>query len=210
MRYVRRVAPIGLLIAIVVFSLTLLGRDLAFHAVPIRWTGEPARLAEILGISPGSEVAELGAGSGALIVELATSVAPGGRAFATERTADQRSAIMKRALDRDVDVVVLAAPDLATNLPDACCDAIVMRMVLHHIADVRLYAHSVRRAVKPGGRVAIIDFAPGALPHLTDSHGVAADRVVEAFGEAGFALTGRDATWGGRTYLVVFTPIAEP
>jgi ubiquinone/menaquinone biosynthesis C-methylase UbiE len=151
-------------------------------------------------------VAEIGAGSGALIVELATHVGREGKALATERTAQQREAIAQRARAAGLAISVLEAPDLTTNLPDGCCNAIVMRLVLHHIVDLRPYARSVRRALKLGGRLAIIDFAPGALPHLADNHGVAADLAVAAFREAGFRLVSRDDAWGGRTYLLVLAP----
>ena len=194
---------VGLCAGVIGIAVTLFGRDLAFHAIPSRWTGESLRLADILALRPGDAVAEVGAGSGALIIELATVVAPGGKAFATERTAGQRDLILRRAAAAEVKLSVLEAPDLATNLPDGCCDAIVMRMVLHHIADRRAYAASLRRAVQRDGQVAIIDFPPGALPHLTHDHGVAPDVVIAAFQEAGFTLNFRDDDWGGRTYIVV-------
>jgi SAM-dependent methyltransferase len=201
------IASIGLLVGVAGIAFTPLASDLAFHAIPIRWTGEPRRLASALDLRSGDAVAEIGSGGGALIVELAAHVGTEGKAFATERTAHQRDAIAQRARDAGLVVSVLEAPDLTTNLPDGCCDAVVMRLVLHHITDLRTYARSLRRAVKPGGRVAIIDFAPGALPHLADNHGVGADVAVAALREAGFTLASRDDAWGGRTYLLVLAPV---
>ncbi len=187
-----------------VFAATPFGRDVMFHFVPIAWTGEAARLAAVLGITPGAAVADIGAGNGALITELARIVGPQGRAFATERTADRREAIQSRAVAAAVAVSVIEAGDHATNLPGGCCDAVTMRMVLHHIADPGAFARDLRRAVRDGGRVGIIDFLPGALPHLADDHGVGPDTVVAAFEAAGFETVARDLRWGGRTYLIVF------
>jgi hypothetical protein len=65
----------------------------AIHAVPLDWTGEAGRLAQILELPEDSAVAEIGAGNGALIVALAAAVAINGTAFATERTAKQRQAM---------------------------------------------------------------------------------------------------------------------
>jgi len=200
------VVTVGVVAGLVGIGITPLGRDLAFHAVPIRWTDEPLRLANALDLQPGDAVAEIGAGSGALIVELANRIGPGGKAFATERTPNQRDAIARRAVAAGIALSVLEAPDLATNLPDGCCDGIVMRMVLHHITDLPVYARSLRHAVKNDGRVAVIDFAPGALPHLTDDHGVAADVAITAFRAAGFALVSRKDKWGGGTYLLILAP----
>jgi ubiquinone/menaquinone biosynthesis C-methylase UbiE len=162
-------------------------------------------LAARLQLEPGDTVADIGAGSGALIVELARHVGPQGAAYATERTPDQRQRIAARAASAPVPVTVVEAGDQTTNLPDACCDAIAMRMVMHHIADPAAFARDLRRSVRSGGRVAIIDFAPGALPHLTDDHGIEAGRLVEAFHSAGFTATARSDGWGGRTFLLVFT-----
>lgn len=187
-----------------VFGAVPLGRDVLFHALPIRWTGEAERLAAALNLSPGHTVADIGAGEGALVVELARHVGARGRAFASERTPEQRQRIAERASRSGVAVSVIDAADRATNLPDACCHAVTMRMVLHHVGEPEIFARDLRRSLRSGGRVGIVDFAPGALPHLADDHGVGPDRVIDAFTAAGFAVEARDDRWGGRTFLIVF------
>jgi ubiquinone/menaquinone biosynthesis C-methylase UbiE len=184
---------------------TPFGRDVLFHVMPLRWTGEAQRLASVLQLRAGSAVADVGAGSGALIIELARIAGPHGQAYASERTSEQRRKIEDRAAASGVSVAVVAAAERATNLPDACCDAITMRMVMHHIADAGAFARDLRRAIRPTGRIGLIDFAPGALPHLAADHGVPQERVVAIFAEAGFDVAARH-DWGGRTYLMVFRP----
>lgn len=203
----RRIAITSLGIVLgggLVFAATPLGRDLLFHTMPFGWTGEADRLAAALQIGRGSAVADIGAGNGALIIELARRVGPDGRAYASELTAGQRQRIADRADAAGAPVSVIEAAERSTNLPDACCAAIVMRMVMHHVSDRGLFARDLRRSVRPGGRVAIIDFSPGALPHLAADHGVNQDEVVAAFAAAGFAVAARDDNWGGRTFLIVF------
>jgi ubiquinone/menaquinone biosynthesis C-methylase UbiE len=187
------------------FVATPFGRDLMFHVLPLRWTGEPERLARALAIGPGSTIADIGAGNGALAIELSRIVGANGQALATERTEEQRQRIAERARASGTTVTVVAAADAATNLPDACCDAVTMRFVMHHIADLPAFARDLRRTLRPGGRAAIIDFAPGAMPHLAAAHGVDQDAVTAAFKEAGFTRSMRDDQWGGRSYLIVFT-----
>jgi SAM-dependent methyltransferase len=187
-----------------VFAVTPLGRDLLFHVLPVNWTGEATRLGAALGIRPGSAIADIGAGNGALIVELAKLVGPEGAAFATERTPEQRQRITDRATSAGVRVSVVEAADRSTHLPDGCCDAITMRMVMHHIADPETFARDLRRSLRRGGRVGILDFAPGAMPHLTSDHGSDPAGVVAAFTSAGFSVQSRDDRWGGRTFLIVF------
>lgn len=192
------------LVAIAVVAVTPVGRDARFHLLPLRWTGEATRLAAALDLKPGDRIADIGAGSGALTIELARVVGPQGRVYATERTPEQRDAIAARASPAPVVVEVLEAPDRTTGLPDQCCDAIVLRLVLHHITGHESYAVDLARALRPGGRVAIIDFAPGALPFLANDHGVSPEPVINAFAAAGLTLQSRHDDWGGRTYLVVF------
>jgi ubiquinone/menaquinone biosynthesis C-methylase UbiE len=202
-----RLALIGAGLALgtgAVFAGTRFGRDLVFHVLPIAWTGEADRLAAALNITAGSVIADVGGGNGALIVALAHIVGPHGHAFVSERTAEQRQAIAARAKSAAVAVTTIEAADRATNLPDSCCDAITMRMVMHHIADPGTFAKDLRRAIRPGGRVGIIDFGPGALPHLAGDHGLSPARVVSVFEDAGFRVAARDDNWGGRTYLIVF------
>lgn len=203
----KQIAVTGLAMVVggaAVFAATPLGRDVIFHLMPIAWTGEAARLAEALQIKPGAVVADVGAGGGELIVELSRLVTAEGHAYATEKTPEQRRRIQDRAAAAGAAVTVIAAGEQGTNLPDACCDAITMRMVMHHIADPAAFAVDLRRSLRPGGRVGIIDFAPGALPHLADDHGIPADRVIGQFTAAGFEVAARHDDWGGRSYLMVF------
>jgi SAM-dependent methyltransferase len=54
-------------------------------------------------------------------------------------------------------VTVIEGAEAATNLPDACCDAIFLRNVYHHITAVDAFNRSLVASLKPGGRLAIID-----------------------------------------------------
>jgi SAM-dependent methyltransferase len=101
-------------------------------------------------------------------------------------------------------IVVVEAKERSTNLQPGCCSAIYMRNVLHHIDDWRAYADDLRRTVRPGGIVAIIDFAPGAMFLLARDRGAPPDRVIETFTAAGFRIERRVDDWGGKTYLLAF------
>jgi ubiquinone/menaquinone biosynthesis C-methylase UbiE len=184
----------------------IVGRDAWFHLRPMSWSDEPARLARHLGIVRGHHVADIGAGTGALAVELAHLVGPGGVTFASEMSADKRASIAARAAAQGVGwIQVFEGRAHETALPDACCDAVVMRMVAHHIADFSGFAVDLHRVVKPGGRLGVIDFPPGAIPHLGRDHGSRADALSAALVQAGFRPVERDDHWGGRTYLLVFS-----
>ena len=177
----------------------------SFFVLPFTWTDEPARLVDLLGIRPGDRVADIGAGDGAHAVAVARLVGQGGEVLATDLDPDRRRTIADRAAREDSsNLRVIEAAEDTTNLPDGCCQAIYMRTMLHHVADHTEYAKSVVRSLRPGGRVAVIDFAPGRLWFHGPDHGVLPDAVLSAFTAAGCTLLHRDDQWGGPTFLMVF------
>ena len=179
----------------------------AFFYAPFAWTKEPARLGEALGLRPGMRIADIGAGSGALALEMASLVGGNGLVYATELDPERRAAIARRLQSAAArHVVVVAGDEHATRLPDACCDAIYMRAVFHHVHDRPAFALSVAQALRPEGRVAVIDFAPGTLWFHGRDHGVDRDAIVRAFVAAGLRVRERADDWGGGMFLVVFEP----
>ena len=71
-------------------------------------------------------------------------------------------------------VTVIEGSVSSTNLPAGCCDAILIRDAFHHFTDPDAINKSVAAALKPGGRLAIIDFPP--RPKSSVPEGVPADR----------------------------------
>jgi SAM-dependent methyltransferase len=54
---------------------------------------------------------------------------------------------------------VVGGPEVDLGLPETCCDSIVLRGVYHHVTKPLEIDASLRRSLKPGGRLAVIDFA---------------------------------------------------
>ena len=157
---------------------------------------DAARLAKALELTAGRSVADIGAGAGELTVALARVVGPTGRLYATELEAGRLRAIRRAAESARVkNVTVLEAHATRTNLPDRCCDALIMRHVYHHIKNPGLMNKSLYQSLKPGGRLAIIDFAPDSAESADptrrsdgEQHGVTPPTVVRELREAGFEL----------------------
>jgi cyclopropane fatty-acyl-phospholipid synthase-like methyltransferase len=176
-----------------------------YYAAPLAWTGEPQRLAAALAVTAGSSVADIGAGGGAMAEAMARMVGERGLVYATELSSAQRDDIARRVAGARLDNVrVIAAGAVDTGLPPQCCDAVYMRTVFHHLSDRTAFAASVRGAVRPGGRIAVIDFAPGTLWFHGADHGVTPDQVRAAFWEAGWRLREQVDDWGGGMFLQVF------
>src|SRR5688572_8382518 len=133
MSFVKWVAVLGVL-GIVGSGVVLYGSFGAF--LPWREDAEAERLAGVLRLGPGQRVAEIGAGGGRFTVAFARTVGSSGHVYSTELSPEQRHATSERiAATGLTNVTVLEGAPAATNLPDACCEVIVMRSVYHHLAD---------------------------------------------------------------------------
>jgi SAM-dependent methyltransferase len=155
---------------------------------------EIPQLAELLELKPGMSVADVGAGFGAWTMGLARWVGPGGQVFASDVGAPQLAALRGIAdRERLTNVTVIEGAAGSTNLPALCCDAILLRDVYHHLTLPQAIVSSLAAALKPGGRLAVIDFpprpnteVPSGVPANRGGHGVP-EEVVR--GEVGVSLT---------------------
>jgi precorrin-6B methylase 2 len=173
------------------------------------------KLSAVLGLEPGMTVADVGAGFGAMTVVLA-SLDKSGRVIATDIVERQLSVIRDYVKREGLEnVTVLQSGAASTNLPDACCDAIFLRNVYHHLIEVAAYNRSLFAALKPGGRLAIIDAAPGSgsetpkgVPANREGHGIRASIVRDELTAAGFVVDRTIDKWPpddkDPSYLVLF------
>ena len=155
---------------------------------------EVPRLAETLALKPGMVVADVGAGGGAVSVVMAKWLGPEGRVYATDigaaQLAEIKAAVTQEALSN---VVVIEGAEASTNLPRECCHAIFLRDVYHHLTRPHEFDASVLAALKPGGRLAIMDFppdpgsaVPAGVPSDRGGHGIPASILVTEVTGAGF------------------------
>jgi ubiquinone/menaquinone biosynthesis C-methylase UbiE len=136
---------------------------------------EVPELVRLLDLEPGMTVADVGAGFGAWTVQFARVVGPTGRVFATDIGEAQLSALRDYAAREGLtNVTVLPGAAETTNLPAACCDAILIRDAYHHLTHPEAIVRSLAAALKPGGRLAVIDFPP--RPDSAVPAGVPSDR----------------------------------
>ena len=126
-------------------------------------------LASLIGLADGMTVAEVGAGTGWLSVEIARRVGASGRVFSTELSTSRLTQIRGAAAEAGLtNVTVVEAGEQSSNLPPGCCDAIFMRRVYHHLSDPASVMADLSRALKPGGQLVIVEFeSSGFLGMLT-------------------------------------------
>jgi ubiquinone/menaquinone biosynthesis C-methylase UbiE len=179
------------------------------------FASDAARLVTALKLDAGQTIADIGAGRGQLTVALAREVGPSGRVYATEldagRLRDIRQATDSAGLEN---VSVIEAHATRTNLPERCCDALVLRRVYHHFSNPHLMNASLRRSLKPGGLLAVLDFEPDSAESpdpsnrdTGDQHGVTSATVVRELSHAGFEVVAvEEGTRPGRFMVVVRRP----
>ncbi|WP_372637661.1 class I SAM-dependent methyltransferase [Fodinibius sp.] len=171
-------------------------------------------LIDVLELSEGSVVADIGAGDGSISLALAEHVGSGGHVYSTELGADSVEYLREMVESAPVsNVTVLEGHPTQTNLPEGCCDALFLRRVYHHFKDPAAMNESMRQALKPGGRLAVIDFAPrgdeGGDPAeraTGNHHGVTAETVTRELREAGFTVISSEQRSGRDVYVVVRKP----
>jgi ubiquinone/menaquinone biosynthesis C-methylase UbiE len=170
------------------------------------------RIFDALGMRQGTTVCEIGAGDGALSLEAADRVGARGHVY-TNELGDQHVDTLR---DRVVaahrpQIQVIAGDASATNFPGAACDVLFMRNVYHHFAAPAEMNRSIAASLKPGGRIAIVDFAPPGAEASTPAdrdedgkHGVTSATVARELSAAGFHVVTTE-TGTGRAFMVVAT-----
>ena len=107
--------------------------------------------------SSGLNIADIGAGTGYFAIPLSRAVAPGGRVFAVDRQTEMLERLRAR-LERGDAVVLVHADAAKTTLDDASVDVAFLANVWHELDDHDATLDEMARILKPGGRLAILDW----------------------------------------------------
>jgi len=160
------------------------------------------RVMEILGIAPGKNVADIGAGSGWFSVRAARKVSGSGLVYAVDINPDSIRYIHERAQREklgNIKTILGQAGD--PLLPPQSIDAVLMLKAYHEVAEPVALLKNLHKSLRPGARVGIIDKNGNA-----EDHGVNEAIVVEEAKRAGYKLVGKyDFVKGdGEDYFLVF------
>ena len=124
---------------------------------------EPDLIMDELLIADGSEVADIGAGSGWFTIRLANRVGPNGTVYAQDVQQEMLTAIGRR-VEREglANVRVVRGDDSSTNLPRQALDAVLVVDVYPEIRGDRVeFLRSLASALRPKGRIGIVNHKPG-------------------------------------------------
>jgi ubiquinone/menaquinone biosynthesis C-methylase UbiE len=166
----------------------------------------PDLIMDALGIGDGSVVADLGAGGGWFTVRLAKRVGPNGVVYAEDIQPQMIEAIQRRVQReglRNVSAVLGQADHPA--LPAGRLDAALMVDTFHEVEDTRSLLTNIRSALKPGGRLGIVEFrTEGGGPGPAVEERMPSQQVIRAAEAAGFRLV-RHEQFLPYQYLLIFT-----
>jgi predicted methyltransferase len=171
---------------------------------------QPEKVVEALNLKPGLSVADIGAGSGYFTRRFVQVLTEKGKVYAIDIEPEMlqytKDSIARMPMPSSVEFI-LAQPD-NPQLPPQSVDLIFLCNVYHHLDHRSAYFSNVRSALKPGGRIAIVDFyhdARSGNVGFPRKHLVSPDTVVKEMADAGFRLT-RKHEFLPRQYFLEFSP----
>jgi predicted methyltransferase len=160
------------------------------------------RVMDILKITEGKTVADLGAGSGWFTVLAAKRVGARGRVFAVEINQEYIDHIKDRAKKENfANIETVLGSEDDPKLPAGSVDACLILKTYHEIAQPVKVLENLKKSFKPGALLGIID-----RNGKGDDHGLDREKVIDEAKRAGFTLKEEhDFTKAdGMDYFLVF------
>ncbi len=165
---------------------------------------QPEMVIQALAIAPGSRVADLGAGGGYFTWRLAEAVGPAGKVYAVDVDETALRLIERETAQRGVtDVELIRATPTDARLPVAGVDLIFTCNTYHHLPDRTAYFRSLARALRPGGRIAVIEHKDSGWLF---GHATPKETVLREMEAAGYRVI-QEFDFLPQQHFLVFSPI---
>lgn len=165
---------------------------------------KPHEVIQALALKPDAVIADVGSGTGYFAVRLANMV-PKGRVYGVDLEPEMVKYLAERAKrEKHDNVIAVAGAADDPRLPEKA-DLILLVDVYHHIDDRERYFRNLRASLKPGGRIAIIDFRMDSPEGPPKAARIAPQRVIAELNGAGYRLA-RQHDFLPNQYFLVFQP----
>jgi ubiquinone/menaquinone biosynthesis C-methylase UbiE len=181
--------------------------------VSTRWSNEEARdrlqearaVMDKAGIGAGMTVADIGAGEGYYTIRLSQRVGPTGRVLAEDIFPAVRDILAERVARERLDNVSVRLGEPADpKLPANSFDRVLMVHMYHEIAEPYAFLWAMRPALKPGGRVVVVD-----ANRPTRNHGTPPKLLRCEFAAVGYRLVEMQPMASAGGYLAMFEAAGE-
>ena len=167
------------------------------------------RTLDLAELQPGNAVLDVGCGTGTLLIEAAKRVGPNGSAHGIDASGQMIAYARRKAARQGVTAKFVEGSADDLPFPDASFDAVFCTLMLHHLPDAMQMATimEIRRVLRPGGRMVIVDmhrsakasalFSHIGLVHLFRSHAASPNwqKIEELLTEQGVDIVSRRAMW---------------
>lgn len=166
---------------------------------------KPTAVLRMLGIEDGQALADLGCGTGYFTAPLSGLVGPAGKVYAVDIEQEMLDHVMSREdLPTYRNVVPVLAEPSDPLLPENELDLILTVNTWHHIDGRIKYLKKLQAALKPYGRLVIVDWREGELPMGPPAgHKLSRDKVIRELEKAGWKLT-TEGTALPYQYVLIF------
>jgi predicted methyltransferase len=165
-----------------------------------------------VGLKPGMSVADVGAGTGLYTRLFAPKVTPGGTVYAVDISREFLDHIAQSCKDAKIDNVrTIRCTQMSAELPEASVDLVFVCDTYHHFEFPFRTMASIYKALKPGGKLVIIDFhrIPGKTREWVLNHVRAGqDVVTKEITTSGFKFV-REEKFLEENYFMVFERVEK-
>jgi SAM-dependent methyltransferase len=167
----------------------------------IAWQ-KPDEVIRLLGVKRGDRVCDVGVGPGYFALRLARAVGPQGEVYAFDAEPRMLEVLRQRiGQERLFHLHPILAEE---GVPPRPCDLMLVVNTFHHFRDGTGYLRRLARHLKPGGRIANIDFHEGELPvGPPPGHKVAREDFLAAARAAGLRLVAEHEVLPYQYFLVL-------
>ena len=151
---------------------------------------QPERLISALQIHPGATVADIGSGTGYFTWRLAQHVGPKGKVYAVDVQQEMLDRT-KAAVDphKLTNVEYVLANERSPRLPEQSIDLAFVAYAYHEFGDPEAMMLAIRRALKPGGRVLILEYAKESnIAPASPLHRMSFEEIRREIEPLGFAI----------------------
>ncbi len=165
---------------------------------------KPHEVIQALALNPDAIIADIGSGTGYFAARFARMV-PKGRVYGVDTEPAMVKYLAERANREGLhNIIAVAGTPDDPRLPEKA-DLIILVDVYHHVGQRERYFRMLRESLRPGGRVAIIDFLLDSPYGPPKSARVAPERVKAELKGAGYALVQEHAFLPNQ-YFLIFQP----
>ena len=144
-----------------------------------------------MGLKDGDVVGEIGSGTGFFARRLARAVAPSGKVYANDIQSGMLDKLRELAAQEGVaNVVPVLGTETDPKLPEGQMDWILLVDVYHEFQKPEEMLATIKRALKPNGRVALVEYRleGDTASHISVPHRMSVEQVLAEWEPAGFTL----------------------